>query len=54
VDISQQRQYNGAEKIEESHRGYAMLILVLEELVREGRIKIRHGKDRDIISLISR
>ena len=33
---------------------YALLIPILEELVREGRIKTTLGKDGDIISLISR
>jgi hypothetical protein len=33
---------------------YAMLNPILDELMKEGRIKISHGKDRDIISLISR
>ena len=33
---------------------YALLIPILEKLVREGRIKTTLGKDGDIISLISR
>ena len=34
--------------------GYAFLNLLLEELVREGRIKMAVGKDGNIISLIDR
>ena len=33
---------------------YALLIPILEELVRKGKIKMTLGKDGDIISLISR
>ena len=33
---------------------YALLNPILEELVKEGRIKIAAGKDGDLISLISR
>jgi hypothetical protein len=32
---------------------YALLIPILEELMKEGRIKIAAGKQGDIVSLIS-
>ena len=39
-----------------AHTGmrYALLNPILEELAREGRIRIATGKDSDLISLISR
>jgi hypothetical protein len=33
---------------------YALLNLILEELAREGRIKMTVGKDGDMVSLIDR
>jgi hypothetical protein len=50
---------NDGEKMERSRlramagMRYAMLNPILEELVREGRINISHGKDRDMVSLMS-
>jgi len=53
VDIGQQRRQDGTEQIEGSHgMRYAMLNLIIEELAREGRIKMTAGKRGDIISLV--
>ena len=55
LDTSQQRRQDGAKQIEGTNRNeICTLNPILDELAKEGRIKITVGKQRDLISLIER